>query len=349
MPKQRATITDVAEAAGVGRATVSRVLNESPKVSPDVRKRVLETIKSLRYKPNPQARLLAGGRTHALLLVFPAHDVHPLTWYFMLLESGLLRGAAQYGLQLTTHFVFPHSESRTHRILSQIEAGACDGVILAPPFCDDVVLLEEVKARKMPFALIAAGRQTRGIAPGIGMDDEEAGRELAEYLLKLGHRRFAFVLGLEDHISAGERYEGFRKEAAKAGIGAADIMTVKGSLNFVAGISAMEDIIASGFSPSAIVCANDEMAAGALHVSHQRAIRIPQDVTIVGFDDAPFASILSPPLTTIAQPIYAMAQKVVDILMESIKGVPLPYELAHPRLVKRESSAPPKLPSVSPT
>ena len=339
MTNRRSTISDVAIAAGVGRATVSRVLNESPKVSSEVRQRVLDTIKALRFKPNTQARLLAGGRTHAIMLVFPAHEEHPLTWYFLLLESGLLRGAAQYGLQLSTHFVFPNSENRKQRILAPIEAGNCDGVILAAPFCDDANLIEAIKSRKMPFAMIAAGGKTRALGPGIGLDDEQAGRVLAEHLLKLGHRRFAFVLGLADHVSAGERFEGFLSELLAAGIPAPSIMTVKGSLNFVAGVSAMTEIIESGFNPSAIVCANDEMAAGALHVAHQKAIKIPQDLTIVGFDDAPFASILSPPLTTIAQPIYAMAQKAVDILMESIKGTPLPYELAHPRLVKRESAA----------
>lgn len=334
----RKTIQDVARLAGVSEATVSRVLNNSAGVSVVKRERVLAAARTLRFRPNAQARLLAGGRPNAVLLVHPMIDT-PLTWYFHLLEAGALRGCARHGFQLQPHFVFPDSTAREARVMKPILAGECIGVILAAPFSDDPKLIAAIRARQMPVALVASGGAARGLAPGIGMDDERAGYEMATYLMQQGHRRFGFSLGLPDHLSAQERFAGARRAMAEQGLGGDHVVEAQGALNFDGGYRAFQRISASAFRPTALICANDESAAGAIHAAHEQSLSLPADLSIAAFDDAPFAPLLSPPLTTMSQGIDIMAARAVDILADAIKGINRPYEMTRPRLVIRQSTA----------
>lgn len=337
----RKTISDVAVLAGVSEATVSRVLNNNPRVSVENRERVLTAAKTLRFRPNAQARLLAGGRPHTVMLVHPTSG-KPTAWYFQLLESGALRACGRHGLRLQNHFVFPDSIRRDSAILQPVDSGECDGVILAAPFSDDPLIIRALQLRHIPLILLASGHATRGLAAGVGMDDEAAGFEMANYLLKLGHRHIAFVLGLRDHLSAAERFDGARRALSEAGLNPSGMTAAEGGLNFDSGFDAFHRIMASGARPTAVICANDESAAGAIHAAHQLGLSLPADMTIVGFDDAPFARLLSPPLTTISQAIDTMAERAVDLLVDVIKTVDRPYETVKPRLVIRSSAAPPR-------
>ncbi len=338
MTRQLPTISDVAQLAGVSRATVSRVLNGGGLVSEATRRTVQDAINLLRFKPNAQARLLAGGRSHTVILAYPETEYHALTWYNLMLESGALRGCNRHGLQLEMLRVYADPPHSYERILRPIDTQSCDGMILAPPFSDDPELIALIHGRHMPLVCIAAGPATRPMTAGIGMDEDGAGFELGQYLLSLGHRRFAFLLGPEAHTAAGERYDGFRRAVDAAGVPPADILTVPGRFHFDSGLERFAVVHDSGFAPSVMVCASDEIAAGALHGAHQARLRIPEDLSVVSFDDAPFAALLSPPLTTIAQPIYAMAEKAADLLVAGIKGEHRPYELTRPRLIVRESA-----------
>lgn len=335
MPAKK-TIRDVALLAGVSPATVSRVLNDNPRVSAENRERVLGAAKALRFRPNTQARLLAGKRTSTLLLIHPIAG--PLTWYFHLLEAGLLKGCGRNGFQLDTLMVFPDSPRRMAKILQPIERGTCEGVVLAAPFSDDPEIIAAVRASRMPFVIIAAGAETRALAAGVGMDDEAAGHMMARHLLGLGHRRFGFTLGLPDHLSAQERFVGARKAFAEAGLGEDAVVEAEGGLDFPSGFAAFNRIHATGFKPTAVICANDESAAGAIHAARMHGLQLPGALNIVGFDDAPFTRLLSPPLTTIAQTIDIMGTRAVTILADAIRKIERPYEMVKPRLVIRESS-----------
>ncbi|MDV6331411.1 LacI family DNA-binding transcriptional regulator [Asticcacaulis sp. 201] len=346
MTAKAPTIYDVAALAGVGRTTVSRVLNGEGRVAETTKTRVLDAIHALRYKVNTQARLLAGGRVHSLMLVYPANDeVGPVTWYNLLIESGAQRGCARAGLQLQMTQIFPDSLKRHDRILEPVIQHACDGVILAPPFSDDAELIGLLKMRNFPVASIAAGPATRSLSAGVGIDDEAAGYDLTRYLLGLGHKRFAFIDGLRDHISAAQRFEGFRRALTDAGLGEADHRAFRGTLTFSTGADHMRALIDSGFPATAVICANDDMAAGALYHAHERGVRVPGDISVVGFDDAPFAQMVWPPLTTIHQPVFAMAQRAVEIILQQIRGQfrgqPQAYEMAPHRLVTRHSATSP--------
>lgn len=334
------TIQDVAVLAGVSGATVSRVLNHKPGVSAKKRDLVLAAAKTLRFSPNPQARMLAGGKADTVLLVHPMID-SPLTWYFRLLEAGALRGCSRYGFQLRTHFVFPDSAHRDSRVLKPIEDAECVGVVLAAPFSDDPNLIKAIQSRGMPLALVASGTSTRALAAGVGMDDERAGYEMARYLLNLGHRRFGFSLGLKDHLSAQERFDGALRALAEHDIGADDVVFAQGALDFQGGYDAFQHIRQATAVTTAVICANDESASGAIHAAHEKGLKLPEEMSIVGFDDAPFARLLSPPLTTMSQDIEPMAMHAINILADVIQQRARPYEMTRPRLIIRQSAVPP--------
>lgn len=334
------TIYDVAALSGVGRTTVSRVLNGDAHVAEPTRERVLAAMRKLRYRVNPQARLLAGRRPHALMLIYPVNDeVGPYTWYNLLIESGALHACGKAGLQLLMQRVFPHSLNKHARVMELIDSHACDGVILSPPFSDDAELIAMIRARHVPLACIAAGPATRELAPGVGIDDEAAGYDLTCFLLEQGHKRFAFMDGLKDHLSAGLRYAGFRRALADAGFDPDLAATARGNLTFFGGVEQLEPLLRE--QPTAVICANDDMAAGALYRAHQLGIAVPRELSIAGFDDAPFTQMVWPPLTTISQPVFAMAQRVVDIVLRVISDphAPADYELAPHRIVRRDSVA----------
>ncbi|MDI7774220.1 LacI family DNA-binding transcriptional regulator [Asticcacaulis sp. EMRT-3] len=342
MPTRAPTIYDVAALSGVGRTTVSRVLNGEAHVAEATRDRVLAAVRKLRYRVNAQARMLAGGRSHALMVIYPVNDeVGPHTWYNLLIESGALRACGKAGLQLLMQQVFPHSLQKHQRVMDLIDSHACDGLILAPPFSDDAELIAMIRARHMPVACIAAGPQTRDLAPGIGIDDEAAGYDLTRYLLDLGHRRFAFIDGLRDHISASLRYAGFCRALTSQGLDPASAATARGNLTFHGGYERLDALMTA--RPTAIICANDDMAAGALYRAHQLGLSVPRDLTIAGFDDAPFSQIVWPPLTTISQPVFDMAQRAVDIVLQAIASPHLTgaYELMPHRVVIRDSAVAP--------
>lgn len=341
MSKKDATIDAVAALAKVSRATVSRVLNRSAYVSADVARRVYDAVEETNYTPNAQARRLAGGRKKAVVLVYPAVPF-PHTWHFHQTETGVIRGCGIYGFHHQTLLVHPQSTEDYDRLLSPEFIAECEGLILTPPFADDLRLLQKLEARGVPVVLIAAGSATRTLRSGVGLDDEAAGYVMADHLIGRGHSRFGFIEGLTDHLSAYERLSGVRRRLAEAGIPHDNLRVVPGALTFETGIAGFSQIHQSGFAPTAVICANDEMAAGALRSAYSLGIRVPDDVSIVGFDDAPFARLLSPPLTTVSQNVVELATRAVALILELVKSNRSIKELTPPHIVVRETTAAPR-------
>ncbi|MEM9963855.1 MAG: LacI family DNA-binding transcriptional regulator [Asticcacaulis sp.] len=339
--KKDATIDAVAALAGVSRATVSRVLNRSAYVSADVAKKVCAAIEATNYMPNAQARLLAGGRRKAVVLVYPAVPFPP-TWHFYQTETGVIRGCSVYGFNQKTLLLAPEDLTYHDQLLAPDFLNECEGLILTPPFADDARLIQKLEARGVSVALIAAGSATRRLRPGVGLDDEAAGFAIAEHLISLGHKRFGFIEGMTDHVSAFERLNGVLRGLSTHGIDHSQLLSVPGALTFETGISGFEAIQTSGFAPTAIICANDEMAAGALRSAYAYGLNVPRDISIVGFDDAPFARLLSPPLTTVSQGVVELAMRSVTLILEMVKGQTPSNELTPPQIVLRESTAAPR-------
>ena len=346
MKDRRPTIDDVAALAGVARVTVSRVLNGNSYVSPEVRGRVMHAVATLKYKVNVQARALAGGRPKVVAFVFATDvDSEPNSFYHSGLELGALRACAEAGFQLLTHAVNPADPDAAGRILELIELGRSDGLVLTPPFSDDVELLRRLADGGTPVACVGAGAATRGLTVGVRIDDEAAGHDLARHLLGLGHRRFGFIRGPEEHLSADERFAGFCRALAETGLGEEAYVDVRGAFTFRSGVELLPQLAGSPLRPTAVICGNDDMAVGALFSAHRLNMAVPGDLSIVGFDDTPISEVIWPPLTTIHHPLKTIGYKAANMVFRQIDnpgGAGAPgHEIVPHTVVERDSSAPP--------
>lgn len=299
----------------------------------------------LDYKVNVQARNLAGGRSRQIALVHASDfDTEPNSYYHSGLELGALRACAARGFQLVSHTINQNAPLPERRILSLIEDGRWDGIILTPPFSDRLDLVEKIQKKGCPVVCISAGKEVRRVAASVGIDDKGAGFEMANHLIALGHRKFGYIKGLSGHVSAEGRFDGFVGALEAAGIPLENAEVERGNFTFHSGIEGARRLLDRPNRPTALVCANDDMAAGALLTIHKIGLEIPRDISVTGFDDTPVSEIVWPPLTTVHQPLKAMGQRAVDLIVDAIKaGDTAPkHEMIAFQLVLRESSAAPR-------
>ncbi|MEQ1687250.1 MAG: LacI family DNA-binding transcriptional regulator [Sphingopyxis sp.] len=319
MSKRRPTIDDVAAHSGVARTTVSRVLNNGPNVRAEVRARVMASVAALGYRVNQQARMLAGGSTGLVALIHAFElDAEPNSYYHSGLELGAMRACAELGLSLHTRTISPVDAGRYDKILDLITRMRCIGMILSPPFSDDETMVQQIIDAACPLICISAGPQVQAMTASVGMDDAAAGYALGQHILEQGHRTIAYIDGPEGHISAGQRLIGFRRCVAEAGLPADALQVMRGNFTFHSGITIAETILSHAARPSALVCANDDMAAGALLTAHRLGLNIPQDLAVAGFDDTPVSEIVWPPLSTVHQPIRRMGARAVERIAEAV-------------------------------
>lgn len=345
LKSRRPTIDDVAARAGVARATVSRVLNNGPNVRQEVRDKVQLAVSELGYKVNVQARHLASGSSRQIALIHATDtEAEPNSYYHSGLELGAMRGCAERGYSLVTYTANPEAAGERERILEMARGRNFDGLILTPPFADDLKLIRSIRQAGCPLVCISAGPEAQRLVPWVGIDDAAAGEAIGSFLVRLGHRRFAYVDGPADHVSAGLRRKGFLAALAREGIGPDAVSIYRGNFTFRSGVEIGQQILCAPDRPSALVCANDDMAAGALLAAHKLALRIPADISITGFDDTPVSEIVWPPLTTVHQPIRLLGARAVERLVDVIEkngagdrssGNCVPF-----RVVDRMSTAP---------
>lgn len=319
MTVKRPTIDDVAAHSGVGRTTVSRVLNGGPNVRDEVRQRVLGSVEALDYRVNPQARSLAGGRGGVFALILASDlEAEPNSFYASALELGAMRACLDLGYQLLTRHVPQQSAGRKREIVDLLEQQGCQGAILTPPFSDDVEMIQAIRARGCQVATISPGGPGLKVADGVGIDDEGGGYDMARHLIGLGHRRFAFINGIKGHLSAEHRLDGLKRALLEQGLDPASILTLRGDFTFRSGGVLAAQLLDDPHPPTALICANDDMAAGALSVAHGRGLDVPGQLSITGFDDTPVSSIVWPPLTTVHQPLKDMGREAVLALAKRL-------------------------------
>lgn len=342
---KKPTIDDVAREAGVARATVSRVLNSNPNTSRRVREAVLQAVAKLDYQVNQQARQLASGATRLLALVFAADDeVEPNSYYHSAIELGAIRSATGLGFGLITHTISPSRENHRSSIIELASQSRCDGLILTPPFSDDSELISQLHTSGVSFALISAGPSTSALAPSVGIDDKEAGQDLGKYLYGQGHRLFGYIGGPREHRSAAQRLEGLCKALKAARQADSSVTVLEGNFTFKSGTNLATQLFEATTRPSVIVCANDDMAAGALFAAHRLGLNVPADIAITGFDDTPVSQIVWPPLTTIHQPLRTMGAKAVELVVNAIVGEggagpkPALQQVVPHQLIQRQSA-----------
>jgi LacI family transcriptional regulator len=333
------TIDDVAREAGVARVTVSRVLNNVQNVRPETRERVRRAVEALGYSVNRQARALASGSgTQIMLLHAHNPEREPNSFYNAGLELGALRACSSLGFDLVTRAIDPAGENPARLLASILEHERPAGIVVSPPMSDDLDLIACAHGAGVPIVAISAGEGARSVVPAVGIDDRAAGRTIGEHLVALGHRRLGFVKGPPDHQSAGLRFDGFVDALREAGIDD-EPWTASGDFTFHSGIEAAERLLHAGRSVTALACANDDMAAGAMLALHRAGLEIPSAMSVTGFDDTPMSEVVWPPLTTVRQPIKFLAERAVHRLFEA--GADGSHECVDHELVVRESTAGP--------
>lgn len=338
---RNSTIDDVATAAGVARVTVSRVLNKAGNVRPETRERVLRAVETLGYSVNLKARSLASGSGRQVMLIH-AHspEREPNSYYHAGIELGALRACSSLGVDLITRAIDPDGGDASRFLISIIERDRPTGILLTPPLSDDLELVELARRARVGVVAISAGEQARQHVSAVGIDEFSGGRALGEHLVALGHRRFGFVKGPPEHRSAALRYDGFLEALRVANVGP-EPWTATGGFTFKSGVEAAERLLREDDRVTALACANDDMAAGAMFALHRAGLEIPAAMSVTGFDDTPMSEIVWPPLTTVRQPIQYFAERAVHMLLEDQAGATARYETIEHRLVIRQSTSVP--------
>ncbi|HZV57093.1 MAG TPA: LacI family DNA-binding transcriptional regulator [Sphingobium sp.] len=322
---KRPTIIDIARQAGVSFKTVSRVLNNNPHVGKDLRERVLKASADLDYRPNLAARSLAGPRNYSIALLIPirlADMQGDDDWYLPAFLSDLqfaaLLACQKLGYRLSVEICDVSAGAAPPAVPAGILRGEYDGVMIAPPLCDRPELVTAMAATGIPHVLIAPGLEAAD-ALSVATDEYGGAAAMTRHLLELGHRRIAFVQGPEGHKAASARLKAYRDVLAQVDPALAPIVE-SGLFNFPSGYRAAEALLARDKPPTAIFCANDDMAAGAIAAATQRGLRVPDQLSIVGFDDSAIARLTWPPLTTVRQSLGAMAGAAVQLLTGNGEG-----------------------------
>ena len=306
-------IEDVAEAAGVSMKTVSRVLNREPNVREGTRELVMDAVRKLRYVPNFSARSLAGNRSYLIALVYN----NPSPNYLMEVIGGVLEAcvANQYNMLLCP------SDTDGPRLLADVDAlmarSRPDGLILTPPVTDSRKLIAHLERAGVPFASVSPKQQVR--RSGVAMDETRAAFDMVQHLAGLGHRRIAHIVGHPAHGASDWRLTGYRNGLAHAGLEYDPSLVVQGEFSFESGAQGAERLLASSHPPTAIFAANDDMAAGVIRVLLERNLRVPEDISVCGFDDTPLSQQIFPALTTVHQPTHDMGRLATLGLIEAMK------------------------------
>jgi LacI family transcriptional regulator len=342
-PNDRVTIIDVAREASVSFATVSRVVNGKGYVSAQTRERVMQAMTRIGYTVNRQARVLAGGRNHVIGLLVPDLDTSYIGEILRGIDEEL--AAASYDLMLyTTH----QRKTRESVFVTSLTNGMTDGLLMILPM-DPGAYVDSIRRRGFPFVLIDhEGLDHQG--PSIGATNREGARQAMRYLIDLGHRRIGFITGNMEMDCSRERLEGFRESLEVAGIGNAPELIRQGDFHKPLAYHLTMELLRLPDPPTAIFAANDVSAFGVMDAVRDAGLRIPDDMSVVGFDDIPDAQWTNPPLTTVRQPMRDMGRQATRMLLGTIddpdrnpERIELPTELIV-RSTCRSSTGSPSIP-----
>ncbi|MCX7799162.1 MAG: LacI family transcriptional regulator [Fimbriimonadales bacterium] len=338
-----ATIRDVARLSGVSIGTVSNVLNaRGGEVSEETRRRVLEAVRRLRYRPTAANPGRPALRTRNVGVVMRNFSESPILAnpFFGAVLDGII-GAAGLRHWSTTVFVEAMWED-VHKSLRTYCDGRSDGLlVVSPP--EESPIVSALKERGIPFVVIAGAHHDPD-ASTVNIDNRMAVQEAVEHLASLGHRRIAHLAGTEGESDARERVEGFRTAMAKLGLPLGPGSILNAAFNAEIAYQTAPRLFEAPEPPTAVFCANDQIALGLSLWLSEHGWRVPKDVSLVGFDDLPFAATMNPPLTTVRQPLAQLGHAATDLLLELIEGNRTPgTKITLPtQLVVRGTTAPPR-------
>lgn len=310
------TITDVARKAGVSRSTVSRVLNNQPGVRPETRERVLKAIEELRYQPHFAARALKRRRADNVALIVQdsfrqkTRD-EPRGYY----NTEIVRGAFNVCTEHHYAITLLVDEGTFDFYTSLFRRRQFDGIVLIHVDID-MRLVEELKATGFPLVVVGAVPDPH--VNSVDVDNYGSAQQVVRYLFGLGHTRIAIINGPLERLAARDRRAGFHTMMRQLGLSLCEEYEQWGDFSVRSGYEAMKRLLNLAVPPTAVFATNDRMAIGALQAAQDLGKRVPEDISIVGFDDIPVASYLHPPLTTVHQPLYELGEAAASMLMDII-------------------------------
>jgi LacI family transcriptional regulator len=313
METDKITIDDIAKKIGVSKTTVSRVLNNRPYVDAVTKQKILDLIEKTGFTPQKSAINLSVGKTNIIGLLVPSLS-NP---YSLTVIQGVAEKIAQgnYELMLYTTGL---SEANQKRFLNKISTKNVDGLIVLLPR-DSNDLEKQLALSNLPIVLI----DHRGIDThlhSISVTNEKGSYDATEHLLGLGHERIGFITGVMDFGCSRDRLEGYRVSLAKHGIPFTEEYVSEGDFTESSGYKAARKLLSLPNRPTAIFCSNDDMAIGAMRAAQEMGLRLPGELSLVGFDDTVRASMAYPPLTTIKQPLFKMGETAAVLVKRLIDG-----------------------------
>lgn len=328
--RQAVTIKHVAADAGVSLQTVSRVINNEPNVRPEMKRRVQASIDKLGYVPSIAAQRMSGSRSYLILALNDRDRTiadwrarQGTDWVDQMLLGGMLK-CAEHGYRMIFELVDTHSDHVERELLAAIAALQPDGIILTPPHSDNAQLVRFLANQNLPFARIGSKDDGAGIP--ISMDDEGSARAATRYLIARGHRRIGFIAGSPEYQLSAWRVDGWKAAMAEAELSVAGLLS-EGDFTFASGGRAARRLLDSANRASAIIASNDQMALATLEVARSLGLRVPEDLSVISFDNTPLMHFTQPPLTAIDQPIAATASKAVELIISAQKGEAAPSAL----------------------
>lgn len=335
----RATINDVARIAGVSKKTVSRVINKSPQVREDTYRKVEKVIAELNYLPDPQARGLSFRRSFLFGLVFSSGNPS----FIADIQDGVLDKARKEGFDLVVHPCDFQASDLLEDIQHFVRRLKLAGIILLPPLADNDAIAEMLRSEGCHYVRVLSAPRDNP-ANMVQSNDRDAVARVADHLIDLGHQNIAFIKGPDFSVAAQVRYTAFKDALARRNVKLLEQNIASGDHRFASGLTCTEMLLANNPRPTAIFASNDEMALGAIVAAIRNGIKIPEQLSIVGFDDVPHAAEIFPPLTTVNHNLRRMGQIAAEKLTalcsdhpDQAAAITTSIELS---LVCRESTGP---------
>ncbi|HUO99791.1 MAG TPA: LacI family DNA-binding transcriptional regulator [Rhizomicrobium sp.] len=338
---ERPTSFDIAYRAGVSQSTVSRALRGDPNVNEDTRRRIEAIARELNYKVDKSASSLRSQHTNTIAVLFfedPSPDPSLINPFFLAMVGSITRACARRHYDLLISFQnFAQDWNEDYE-----DSGKADGLILLG-YGDFVTYrerLQKLVERGTRFVRWGGAAQTGQPGLSIGSDNFQGGHDAAAHLIALGRRRIAFLGDCSSHYPEfAERWRGYNEALARAGLGPLERLQIDAISSEQSGVDAARALLAGGERFDAIVAASDLIAIGALHAFQEAGLDVPRDVSIVGYDDLPAASLVNPPLTTVAQDTWQAGEKLVDALLHLVRGEAAESLVLPTRLIVRRSTA----------
>lgn len=331
------TIYDIAKEAGVSYSTVSRTLSGFEFVKESTRERVLAASKKLGYVPNQQARSLAGGPSNLIGVLVPTLSNEYITQIIHGVDDELTK--SNYNLILYTT---NRHQGKEATYAAAIMNGAADALLLVAPLITDPYL-DVLREQNFPYVLIDQADQSDQ-STAVNTTNRKGAYEATQHLIRLGHRRIGFIAGLPQLNSAMERFNGYKSALTDYDLPFYEEYVAAGKFTSGNGYEAAQQLLELPSPPTAIFAANDLSAFGALEAIREHRLRIPEDISLVGFDDIPQAAMVYPKLTTIRQPLHQMGHEGVKLILEMLAdpAMELRRITLDTQLIVRDSCAPPR-------